>query len=53
MFVYEKNGKLNIAFQNTQVPPEVFGEEPDVSLEMGEDGPVLTVGESQFPSETD
>lgn len=22
MFVYEKDGKLNIAFQNTQIPPE-------------------------------
>ena len=33
MFVYEKNGKLNIAFQNTQIPPE----QPDIILDKDVD----------------
>lgn len=40
MFVYEKNGKLNIAFQSTQIPAE----SPDVVIEDDNGTPTVTLG---------
>ena len=43
MFIYEKNGKLNIAFQTTQIPPET----PDYVIEKD----FMKIGDTKVPPE--
>ena len=43
MFIYEKNGKLNIAFQSTQIPPET----PDYVIEKD----FMTIGGTKVPAD--
>lgn len=43
MFIYEKNGKLNIAFQPTQIPPE----NPNYVIEKD----FMTIGDTKVPAD--
>lgn len=43
MFIYEKDGKLNIAFQTTQIPPET----PDYVIEKD----FMTIGDTKVPAD--
>ncbi len=43
MFIYEKDGKLNVAFQTTQIPPET----PDYVIEKG----FMTIGDTKVPED--